>query len=127
MSTAQTIARKQRKKRQPLAPTPEWLQMSKEERAIWLRENGKGFLSKEEQEEQLRLYHGKIENVYSAEADKAHKAGDNETFWQWFSLIAVPEHFLLSLKRWRGADFIRELGFDTSKADTAYGPGWLEE
>ena len=38
----------------PLAPTPEWLQMSKEERATWLRENGKGYLSKEER---LRAFH----------------------------------------------------------------------
>ena len=101
--------------------------MSKEERAAWLWENGKGYLSKEEQEEQLWLYHGKIECVYSAEADKAHKAGDDATFWQWLSLIAVPAYSLKSLKRWRGANFIRELDFDTSKADTAYGAGWLEE
>ena len=128
MNTAQqTIATTQREKKRPFAPIPEWRDMSKEERAAWLRQNGKGFLSKHEQEEQLRLYHGKIESVYSAEADKAHKAGDNETFWQWFSLITVPAHFLKSLKRWRGADFIRELDFDTSKADTAYGSGWLDE
>ena len=38
-------------KKAPLAPIPEWLTMSKEERAAWLRENGKGYLSKEEQEE----------------------------------------------------------------------------
>ena len=128
MSTAQFTAwKKQREKKPPLAPTPEWLAMSKEERAAWLRKHGKGYLSKEEQEEQLRLYHGKIECVYSAEADKAHKAGDDATFWQWLSLIAVPAYSLKSLKRWRGANFIRELDFDTSKADTAYGAGWLEE
>ena len=116
-----------RKKRTIPAPTSGWLEMSKEERAAWLRENGKGFLSQEEQEEELRLCHGKIESVYRAEADKAHKANDDETFWQWFSLIAVPAHFLMSLKQRNGADFIRELDFDTRKADEAYGPGWLEE
>ena len=107
--------------------TPAWLTMSKEERAAWLRHNGKGYLSKEEQQEQLRLHHGDIEMVYYAEAWKAHEAKDNEVFWQWFSLIVVPAHSLKSLKRRRGAEFICALGFDTTEADKAYGPGWLEK
>ena len=107
--------------------TPAWLSMSKEERADWLRHNGKGYLSKEEQEEQLRRHHGDIEMVYYAEAWKAHKVKDSETVWQWLSLIVVPAYALKSLKGRRGADFIRAVGFDTSKADEAYGPGWLEE
>ena len=110
-----------------IGPTPAWLAMSKEERATWLRRNGKDYLSKAEQEEELRLHHGDIESVYMAEAWKANEAKDDEVFWQWFSLIVVPAHALKSLKRQRGADFIRELGFDTSKADEAYGSGWLEE
>ena len=101
--------------------------MSKEERAAWLRKNGKGYLSSAEQEEELRLYHGKIESVYQAEATKADEAGDSETFWQWFSLIAVPAHSLMTLKKWNGAEFLRSLDFDISKANEAYGPGWLEE
>ena len=101
--------------------------MSKEDRAAWLRENGKSYLSEKEQEEQLRLHHGDTEMVYYAEAWKAHEAKDNEVFWQWFSLIAVPAHSLKSLKRRRGAEFIRALGFDTTEADEAYGPGWLEK
>ena len=125
MNTAQpTIAATEGEKRQPLAPTPGWLQMSKEERAVWLRENGKGFLSKEEQEERLRLYHGDVEMVYSAEGNRAD---DDDTFWQWYSLIALPGHTLMSLKRWYGADFIRGTGFDTSNAEKDYGPGWLEK
>ena len=111
----------------PIGPTPAWLTMSKEERADWLRHNGKGFLSREEQEAQLRRHHGDIEMVYYAEARKAHQAKDDEIFWQWSSLIVVPAYALKTLKRRRGADFIRALGFDTSKADEAYGPGWLEE
>ena len=110
-----------------IRPTPAWLTMSKEERVDWLRENGKGYLSKAEQEEELRQHHGNIEMVYYAEAWKANKVKDDETVWQWFSLIVVPAHALKSLKRQRGADFIRALGFDTSKADEAYGPDWLEE
>ena len=110
-----------------IGPTPAWLTMSKEERADWLRHNGRGYLSKEEQQEQLRLHHGDIEMVYYAESRKAHQAKDNEVAWQWFSLIGAPAYYLKILKRRRGADFIRELGFDTTKADEAYGPGWLEE
>ena len=101
--------------------------MSKEERANWLRDNGKGYLSREEQQEELRRHHGNIEMVYYAEAWKAHEVKDDETVWQWFSLMVAPAHALKTLKRQRGADFIRELGFDTSKADEAYGPGWLEK
>ena len=130
---AQTAAITSTAHKSTIGPAPAWLSMSKEERATWLRENGKGYLSKEEQEEQLRRHHGDIEMVYYAEAWKAHEAWkanevkDDEVFWQWFSLIVVPAHYLKSLKRWNGADFIRALGFDTSKADEAYGPGWLDE
>lgn len=113
--------------KQALAPTGAWLEMSKEQRAAWLRHNGKGYLSKEERAERLRLHHGDMEFVYLAEAKRAHEARDNETFWEWYSLTEAPAHFLQSLKRWNGADFIRELGFDTSEADEVYGPGWLEE
>ena len=109
------------------APTPEWPAMSKEERAAWLRENGKGYLSKAEQEKQLRTFHGDIEYVYMGEADMARKAKDNAGFWQWFSLIAVPAHFLMTLKKWNGAEFLRSLDFDISRANEAYGPDWLEE
>ena len=125
--SAQTAAITPSAKKSTIGPISTWLAMSKEERAAWLRENGKGYLSEAEQEEELRLHHGDIEMVYYAEAWKAHEAKDDEVSWQWFSLIVVPAHYLKSLKRWNGADFIRELGFDTSKADKAYGPGWLEE
>ena len=110
-----------------IGPTPAWLTMSKEERATWLRHNGKGYLSREEQEEELRLHHGDKESVYVAEGDRANKVNDDETFWQWYSLVVLPAYSLKSLKRWRGADFIRKLGFDTREADEAYGPDWLEE
>ena len=124
---AQTAAITPTAQKSTIGPTPAWLTMSKEERAAWLRENGKGFLSREEQEAQLRHHHGDIEMVYYAEARKAHEVKDNEAVWQWFSLIVVPAHALKSLKRRRGADFIRAVGFDTTEADEAYGPGWLEE
>ena len=125
MNTAlQVTADMEEEQKPPLAPTPEWLAMSKEERAAWLREHGKGYLSKEEQEERLRLYHGDIEAVYTAEGNRAD---DDDTFWQWYSLIALPGHTLMTLKRWFGADFIRGTGFDTSKAEKDYGPDWLDK
>ena len=125
--SAQTAAITPAADKSATGPTPAWLTMSKAERAAWLRENGKGYLSREEQAEELRRHHGDIESVYMAEAWKAHEAKDDEVYWQWFSLIAAPAYALKSLKRWNGADFIRALGFDTTKADEAYGPGWLEE
>ena len=125
--SAQTAATTPSANKSTVGPTPAWLTMSKEERADWLRHTGKGYLSREEQSERLRLHHGDIESVYMAEAWKAHEAKEDEVFWQWFSLIIVPAHALKSLKRRRGADFIRALGFDTTEADEAYGPGWLEE
>ena len=109
------------------APTPAWPAMSKEERAAWLRENGKGYLSEKEQEEELRLCYGKIESVSLAEARKANEAKNNKNFWEWYSLTAAPAHSLMTLKKWNGAEFLRSLDFDISKANEAYGPGWLEE
>ena len=125
MHTTQHTEPEQRKA--PLAPIPEWLQMSKEERATWLRENGKGYLSKAEQEERLRTFHGNITYVYMGEADMARKAKDDAGFWQWLSLTELPSHYLSFLKLRYGADFIRGTGFDTTDADKAYGPGWLEQ
>ena len=59
MHTTQHTEPEERKA--PLAPTAEWLELPKEERASWLRHNHKGYLSKEEREEQLRTYYGDIE------------------------------------------------------------------
>ena len=123
MHTTQHTEPEQRKA--PLAPTAEWLTMSKEERATWLRENGKGYLSKEEQEERSRTYYGNITYVYMGEADRALKAKDRESFWQWLSLTELPAHSLAAMKLWYGADFIQGTGFDTTDADQVYGINWL--
>ena len=125
MRTTQHTEPEQRKA--PLAPTAEWLELSKEERATWLRHNHKGYLSREEQEEQLRTFHGDIEYVYLAEADRALKAKDDAGFWQWLSLTELPAHSLAVMKVWYGANFIRGTGFDTTEADEVYGAGWLEQ
>ena len=100
--------------------------MSKEERATWLRENGKGYLSKEEREERLRTCYGNITYVYMGEADMARKAKDDAGFWQWLSLTELPAHSLAVMKLWYGANFIRGTGFDTTEADEVYGTDWLE-
>ncbi len=120
MSTTEAIT----KKPDPIAG---WLDMSIEERVVWLRENGKGYLSKAEQEERLRIGEGKPEYVYLGEADKAREADDDDAFCAWFSLANPPAHALALMRDWYGADYIRKWGFDTSKADKAYGPGWLEK
>ena len=96
--SAQTAAITPSANKSAVGLTPAWLTMSKEERADWLRENGKGYLSKAEQAEELRLHHGDVESVYMAKAWKANKAKDDKVFWQWFSLIVAPAHALKSLK-----------------------------
>ena len=125
MHTTQHTEPEQRKA--PLAPIPEWLTMSKEERATWLRHNHKGYLSKEEREERLRTFHGDIEHVYLAEADRALKAKDDAGFWLWCSLVGLAAHSLAAMKLWYGAEFIRDTGFDINRANKAYGPDWLEQ
>ena len=71
MSTTQTTTTKP-------DPIAGWLDMSIEERAAWLQENGKGYLSQAEQAEQaewLRIGEGRIQRVYLAEADRAYGPG----------------------------------------------------
>ena len=107
------------------APIAGWGDLSKEERAVWLRENGKSYLSREEREKLLR--ESGMNLVYLAESQDAGEAGDREAAWQWLALAAVPAHSLKTLKESNGAGFIRKWGFDTRKADEAYGPDWLEK
>lgn len=117
MSTAQTT--------QAAAPIAGWGDLSKADRAAWLRENGKSYLSAEEREKLLR--ESGMNLVYLAESQDAGEAGDRAAAWQWLALAAVPAHSLKTLKESNGAGFIRKWGFDTSKADAAYGPDWLEQ
>ena len=60
------------------------------------------------------------------EANAARKAGDEEASWAWLARSIMPAHTLRFLKWRRGADFIREMGFDTTLADQEYGEGWLD-
>ena len=64
--------------------------------------------------------------IFLAESDAAEKAGDQGAVWAWLARAELPAHTLAFLKSQRGAQFIRDLGFRTRKADAAYGPGWLD-
>jgi len=64
--------------------------------------------------------------ILLAESDAADEAGDGETSWAWLALAELPAHTLAYLKKRRGAQFIREMGFRTENAERAYGADWLE-
>ncbi|UTO27844.1 hypothetical protein [Bartonella harrusi] len=64
--------------------------------------------------------------IYLAESEASAKAKDKEATWGWLALVEFPAHALLSLKQRRGAQFIRDMGFSTKKADAEYGPDWLD-
>ena len=64
--------------------------------------------------------------VYLCESQEADNAGDTEASWAWLAKAVLPAHTLLRLKERRGAQFIRDLGFPTTKADAAYGKDWLD-
>ena len=41
--------------------------------------------------------------------------------------IKFASHVLMAIKRTEGADYIRRMNIDTSRADKVYGPDWLDE
>jgi len=79
-----------------------------------------------EEERQALLRESGMNLVYIAESQEAGSAGDMEAAWAWMALAELPPHSLKRLKQNRGAQFIRDWGFNTSKADAAYGAGWLD-
>jgi hypothetical protein len=71
---------------------------------------------------------GMSENgMYLAESQAANAANDAEASWAWLAKAELPAYTLMSLKKWNGAQFIRDMGFPTANADAAYGPGWLDQ
>jgi len=84
----------------------------------------KSYLSQEARDALLR--EGSMNLVYGAESQEAGRAGDSDTAWAWLALAELPPHSLMRLKNSRGAQFIRERGFNTTRADAAYGAGWLD-
>ncbi|ATO57435.1 hypothetical protein [Bartonella sp. 1-1C] len=65
--------------------------------------------------------------IYILEAEAAEKANDGQTKWEWLAMIEYPAHSLLCLRKWRGAQFIRDMGFSTKSADEEYGSDWLDK
>jgi len=86
--------------------------------------NPKSYLPAEEREALLR--EGGMNLVYLAESQEAGQAGDEDTAWAWLSKAELASYSLKRLKKHYGPQFIREMGFNTRKADEAYGAGWLD-
>jgi len=84
----------------------------------------KSYLPQAQRDALLRK--GDMELVYIAESQEARRAGDMSTAWTWLALADVPAQTLMRLKNSRGAQFIRDVGFNTAKADVTYGSGWLD-
>lgn len=65
--------------------------------------------------------------IYLAESQAADHAGDDETSWAWLAHAELSPTSLMNLKRWNGAQFIRDRGFRTARADAAFGADWLNQ
>lgn len=89
-----------------------------------MTEMPKSYLPPEERE--ALLQEGGMNLVYLAESQEAGRADDEETAWAWLRFAELSAQSLMSLKKWNGPQFIREMGFSTARADAAYGPGWLD-
>jgi len=86
----------------------------------------KSYLSAEEREEILR--EEGFDALCSAENFAAGEAGDRKAAWAWLAAVEdIPPHILMFLKIQRGAQFIRDLGFNTAPAEAVYGADWLEK
>lgn len=88
-------------------------------------EQPKSYLTDTEREK-MRTGGMSQNGIYLAESQAAGRAGDEETAWAWLAHAELSETSLLNLKRWNGAQFIRDKELRTTKADAAFGPGWLE-
>jgi len=84
----------------------------------------KSYLPAEEREALFR--EGGDNLVSLCESQRAAKAGDRHASWGWLALSDLPPHSLRFLKRRRGAQFIRDWGFNTKEADSLYGADWLD-
>lgn len=85
----------------------------------------KSYLLDQEEREAL-LREGGTDLLYLAESQEAGRAGDKEAAWAWLRITKLSATSLKMLKTWNGAQYIRDMGFDTSKADAAFGVGWLD-
>ncbi|WP_212112485.1 hypothetical protein [Bartonella queenslandensis] len=86
----------------------------------------KSYMTDAEREE-LRVGGLDQDGIYTAESEAADHAGDSNTAWEWLAMTEPPAHTLLFLRSEHGAQFIRDMGFSTKKADEKYGPDWLDK
>lgn len=84
----------------------------------------KSYLPAEERD--ALLQEGGMNLVYLSESQEAGRAGDEETAWAWLRIAELSATSLKMLKAWNGAQFIRDMGFRTNKADAVFGAGWLD-
>ena len=63
---------------------------------------------------------------YFAEYMRAFNNGDEETAARLFPKIKPPAFILKVFKDLYGAEGVRSVGFNTSRADKLYGEGWLD-
>ncbi|AQX20931.1 hypothetical protein Bcsk_002710 [Bartonella sp. CDC_skunk] len=86
----------------------------------------KSYMTDAEREE-LRAGGSSENGIYMVEAEAAEKTNDDQTKWEWLAMAEYPAHALLCLRKWRGAQFIRDMGFSTKNADKEYGSDWLDK
>jgi len=79
-----------------------------------------------EEDKEALMSEGGMDLVYLAESQEADKFGDAAASWAWLALSELPAHSLMRLKKSRGAQFIREMGFNTTNAEKRYGVDWLD-
>jgi hypothetical protein len=93
----------------------------------------KSYLAEEERQQALALStQGSDERdalnvLYTYESMAAYNAGDEAAAGAWILKTELPAYRLMAIKKSRGADYIRERGYLTRKADEAYGPDWLDQ
>ena len=57
---------------------------------------------------------------------EASDRGDEEEADRYYRQVKFRPCILMALKKLFGADYIRDKGYNTEKADAEYGPGWLD-
>ena len=75
-------------------------------------------LSEQERKEQL--------SIIQAGMDADH-ADNDKLFYENLKKMKAPADALMACKKVNGADWIREMGLDTSRADQEYGKDWLNK
>ena len=63
---------------------------------------------------------------YMRKQREAMRRDDEEAIAKYRRLIKYAPSSLMAMKITCGADYIREMGYNTEYADAEYGPGWLD-